>query len=228
MAYRSSSNNSGASTTPTVAVPTGAAAGDIMILVLDTDGGGDVIEQADFPSGFTRLYDSSVTTDEQSTGIGWKRLTGADTGTYAFGVVGTSNEWLCQAYCFSGRSASSDPVATENIVNTSGASPRTISATGVTAVAGDDLLWISAPDVTVLNAGNGHTAPSGYTERQDAENLWVNMSGATKDNDAGGATGTVSGTFTMTSGNCGYVAYLVRIPVASGSPANTTNFFRFF
>lgn len=213
--YRDSTTNSGTSTTPSVAVPTGVQSGDIVILVATIDASAADFETADWPSGFTELAETDNTLDGQSTAIGWKRLTGSDSGSYTFGSVGASGDWICQAYAISGRHASNNPVATSNTNNSGNSSPVSVTATGVTAVAGDDLLWVSAPDVSATGIGNGHTNPTNYTEEEDAENGWSNLSGAIRQNVSAGATGNITGTFSLTGGTSAWTAFLVRVPVAA-------------
>lgn len=222
MAYRDSTSAVGDTATPAVAVPAGVAANDIIILVATIDSGSPFAPGV-FPSGFTEIAEANVTADGHTSAVGWKRTTGADSGSYTFSALPSAANWVCQAFAFSGRHTTNPPVvSTPNIQNTPQSSPITVSANGVTAVLGDDLIWISAPDVTSVNAGNGHTAPASYTEREDAENGWSNLSGATRDNVAAGATGTVSGTFALSQDTAGWAAYLVRIPVAGGTTFNST------
>lgn len=217
MAYRSSSTNTGNSATPSTAVPVGVAADDIVILVASIDAAAAAFDPADWPAGFTELSEVGLTLDGQRAAVGWKRPTGADTGSYTFGTLGVSGVWVCEAFAFSGRDTTNPPVvSTAATNNTANANPVTITANGVTAVAGDDLLWMSAPDVNATGIGNGHTPPAGYTERQDTELTFSNLSGATKDNASAGATGSVSGSFALTSGGSGWAAWLIRIPVAGG------------
>jgi len=216
MAYRDSTTASGNSDTPSVSVPAGVASGDIVVLVAAIDASAAVFDTGDYPSGFTELHDVDVTFDGHSVSVSWKRLTGSDAGSYTFGALGASGDWICQAYAFSGRDPSNPPTSTSNIQNSSQSSPVTVTATGVTALDQDDLLWISAPDVNLNDVGTGHTAPSGYSEKEDAENAWSNLSGATKENVSAGATGSVSGTFTMSGNNCGWAAFLIRIPADTG------------
>jgi hypothetical protein len=47
------------------------------------------------------------------------------------------------------------------------------------------------------------------------------MCSATKENVSAGATGTQTGTFNITSGSAGYVAWTVRIPSAGGGGGAT-------
>jgi hypothetical protein len=221
MAYRSSSTNNALSTARSTTVPASVAANDIIVLIATCDGATNT--NGTIPSGFTSFFtDSACTADGQVATCCWKRTSGADSGSYTFTGSPSNSDWIVQAYAFSGRDTTNPPVqGTLNTVNTAAGSPLTINANGVTAVAGDDLLWLSAPDVTATGVGTGHTPPSGYTEQQDAEQNWQNVSGATKDNVSAGATGTVSGTFTMASNTAGYQAVLIRIPAAAGGATIT-------
>lgn len=216
MAYVDSTTNNGASGSISTAVPTGVQSGDIVILAGTNDYVGYDFEGKK-PTGFTKLYESGVSADGQTVWIGWKRLTGADSGSYTFTDADNPGAWVCQAIALRGRHATNPPVATENIQNTGQSSPVTITATQVTAVAGDDIVWVSGPDVTSSGIGNGHTAPTDYTEREDAENGFSNLSMALRENVSAGATGNISGSFALTSGTSGWVAYLVRIPATAAT-----------
>jgi hypothetical protein len=219
MAYRDSTNGQGLSTSRTVAVPAGVQTDDIVIIVCTSDGGTST--NGVIPSGFTAFFtDSKCLADGQAATCCWKRLTGADSGSYSFTGSPDNSDWICQAYAFSGRDTGNPPVqSTLNTVNSASGSPLTINANGVTALTGDDLLWLSMPDTTASGVGTGHTPPSGYTEVEDALQNWQNVSGAYKENVSAGATGTVSGTFTMSSGTAGYQAVLIRIPAGAGGPS---------
>jgi hypothetical protein len=216
MSYVDSTNATGNSATPSVAVPTGVQADDIVIISSGIDLSTAAFDPADLPTGFIELAETAITADSHKAWVGWKRLTGADAGTYTFGNVGGIADWVCQAFAFRGRHLTDPPVVSAtNVQNTPQSPPVTISANGVTAVLGDDLLWISVPDVTSSGSGNGHTPPSTYTEAEDGELAWSNLSGAYKLNVAAGATGTISGTFAMSADTAGWAAWLVRIPLAA-------------
>ena len=219
MAYRDSTSNSGSSDTPNVAVPTGVAADDIVILAATMDNSTVTIDAADWPTGFTELAETALTLDGQRCTAGWKRLTGADSGSYTFGSWGGAHSWICQAYAYSGRDTTAPPVASTIAVNNTGnSSPVTITANGLTAVAGDDLLMLAWPDVNTNNAGTGMSAPTSYTEREDAESGFNNAAGFDRENVSAGATGDISCTLTLASGTSGWAALLVRIPAASAPP----------
>jgi hypothetical protein len=180
VAYRSSSTKSTDGTsTISVGVPAGVAANDIIVIIASKDGTPNATGA--FPSGFTSFFtNTACTVDGQKVTCGWKRASGADSGSYTFGAPGdTGTDWICQAFAFSGRDTTNAPVAsTANVQNTGQSSPVTDNANGVTAVAGDDLLWLSAPDATVSGGVTGHTPPTSYTERQDATSAFSSASGS--------------------------------------------------
>lgn len=214
MAYRSSSTNSGNSATPSVAVPTGVQIGDIVLIGTSIDNSSAVFDSGDYPTGFTELHDVDVTADGHSVSLSWKRLTAADSGTYTFGDLGASGDWVCQAVAFSGRHATDPPVSTSNVSNTASSSPQTVTGTGVTAVAGDDLAWWCAPDVTSSGAFNSLDAPTNFTERQETENAWTTLHLSTRDNVGAGATGNITSTLSHND-NSGWAVFVVRIPEAA-------------
>jgi hypothetical protein len=215
VAYRDSTTNSGSSATPSVAVPAGVQAGDIVIVAVGIDATAAAFDPADLPTGFTELAETDITLDGHTGWVGWKRLSGADAGSYTFGNVGASGDWVCQAIALSGRHATNPPVASATATgsDTTSADPAAIAANGVTAVTGDDLVWVSVPDVNASGTGNGHTPPASFTEAEDAENLWANLSIAYRENVAAGATGTVTGSFAFTA-STGWATWLVRVPAA--------------
>lgn len=222
MAYRSSSTGTNTGTGLSAAVPAGVQTDDIVILTATQDDSAANFAAA-FPAGFTLFEQDQLTVDGEKVAIAWKRTTGADSGTYTFGATGSTNRWVVQCFVFSGRHTTNNPVSSGgNVVNTGSGSPRTISATGVTAVGGDDLLWAACPDITIGTATSPVTgAPAGYTVRQDQLSGFAWLGGATKDNSGAGATGTVSGTMTWSGGGTmGYVGFLVRIPAAAAAAAS--------
>lgn len=231
MAYHDSTTANGNDSAPTVAVPNGGgasplAADDIVLLILTYDNSGGAVDAGEMPTGFTELAEVDNSLDGQTTWIGWKRLTGADTGNYAFtngissdGTAAQVNNWALCAIAFRGRDTTNPPVQSSNASsNASNASPVTITANGVTAVDGDDLCWLAAADVNASGIANVFTAPSSpaFTSQETAENGFSFAMVASRDNVSAGATGTIAGTLTLTSGATGWVAWTVRIPAAAG------------
>lgn len=217
MAFRSSSSGTGTNDTATVVVPAGAAKDDIVILTIAQEAAAAADFVGKYPAGFTALNEITMTSDGQGGAVAWKRLTAADSGSYTFATLNNGTDWLCQAFCFSQRHPVNAPISGITIQNTGQSSPVTITVAALTplpTLAGDDLLWISMPDVNGTGNGNGHTPPPSFTEQQDAENGWTNLSGATRENVSGGLASSISGTFLLTTGNAGWACVLVRIPAA--------------
>ena len=226
MAFIASTSSSGSSNTPSVNVPSGAQAGDDVVLVCTRHA---TVENyaSTKPSGFSTLNITSLTGEQIF--VGRKKLSGADSGNYTFGTQPSTSWWVCQAFLFRGRHAT-DPIPSDGITvaesNTPGSSPLSITASGLTAEAGDDLLWLAAPDTTSSTTGT-FSSPSGFTEREDVHaDSWANLSGATKENVSAGNTGNAIGTFTAAGVSARYVAYLIRLKVAasSGSTSYSTDY----
>lgn len=184
MPYIASSNfNPGgaAGASAAVPVPTGAAAGDIVVVGLYLE----TTDTITLPSGFTVKSDLQAAGSAFSLGrlvTAWKRLTAADTGTYTFSWTGSV---LREAVCglWRGRITTGDPFSTAPSTNEAASNNLTVS--GVNALLGDDLVGIA----TEVQNGFGWTPPSGFTERQD----WGGaVTLDTKDNVAAGATGSVT------------------------------------
>lgn len=213
MAFRSATTASSSGTSVSVAVPAGVADKDIVVLVLSSDDA--AMGTPTWPSGFTQLDKRSFGTDGQSCAVAWKRLTGADTGTY---TVGNTGAYGCDisALAFSGRDTTNPPVlGSSTSSNNTGSS---VSVTGLTVVAGDDLLFAMLPDSTASTSV--FTQPSGYTQETHTSDIYGPHSTAVEQNAAAGATGTVSGSWTNGTGH-GSAAYLIRIPASTGTAPHT-------
>src|SRR5690242_21640761 len=106
MAFRSSASLSGASTNGAlVPVPAGAAANDVASVGLYIE---DTVTVTP-PIGFTVKADlRTLATSRGGLIVYWKRLTGADSGTYSFTWTGTP--WRAAiSGLWSGRTTSGDP-----------------------------------------------------------------------------------------------------------------------
>lgn len=223
MAFRSQgtavSLGNGVSGSMTPGTPAGAAANDILFIFSSQDGGGATTYT--WPSGFTELFNSHFTTpDGQAIAVAWKRAVGGD--SLAVSRSSTTGSWVLRCLAFSGRDTGNPPVGSTAATNTaSNASPTTVTANGVTALAGDDLLWIGGLDVTAATSSSTFTQPTGYTSQGvtiDSSDHFDVVGIATKDNVSAGATGSVAGTLTH-SGSAGWAAFLIRIPAAAAGGA---------
>jgi hypothetical protein len=218
MSYLSSSINSGNSRTPACPVPAGIQAGDIIILAATYNAAAAAFDPADWPTGFTELDESDNTLNGQTSAVGWRRATGAESGSYTFGIVNTSaSDWVAMAAVFRGRHTTDPPTQTKTINNSSNASPVTITSPTITAVAGDDLLHIIAADPTAANIVSSWSAPSGFTAMQTTMFGSSAMAGAYKVNVTAGDTGADSSDLILLSGASAWVAWKVRIPAAAAT-----------
>lgn len=189
MASRSSSvlaGGNGTSSAP-VPVPAAAATNDIAVVGIYIE---DTVTITP-PAGFTQKVD--LRTSAIARGglvVYWKRLTGADSGTYTFTWTGTP--WR-GANCglWSGRVTSGDPF--DGTVGTaeSTTSVTTLNVSTSPAQANGDAVgfW------TNFNGGCSFTPPTNYTERQDNNDV---MCLDTRDAVAAGTTGSISATANIT------------------------------
>jgi hypothetical protein len=211
MAYVNSTTviNSG-----TVAVPSGVDAGVWVFLILCVDSGtGHLPTNSDFPTGFNLLATGALTLDGQFCSVAAKLATGPESGNYV--VSDTSSRMQLTCIAFSGRQVTTNPtISTTNTVDVNIApSPANVSANGLTASDGDDLIFIICTDSNNASGTptNALTAPSGYTLAQDTQNVDNACGVAYKENVSAGSTGTVTGVFTFTDA-AAYVGWLIRVP----------------
>jgi hypothetical protein len=139
-------------TTVAITVPSSAAAGHIAIVDLYYEGSATTVTGV--PTGFTREAACGPFNNMHLDRY-WKRLTGADTGTYSFTVSANVNT-MAQAILLSGRMSSGSPFDTSTGATVTGGtasgSPPALTLTATTT--GVDLLFATCS----LNSN-----PSGIT-----------------------------------------------------------------
>ena len=199
MAFLSSSQLAISNTaTAAVPVPSGAAADDVAVVGLYIESTTAVTP----PSGFTQK-DSDTTNAGTEGGLRvyWKRLTGADSGTWDFTF---STSWAgAAAVLHRGRITTGDPFDGTNIARST-ATVSTSPAVAVTpAEASGDAVWFA----TDFSGGNTWTPPGSYTERQDNDVITV----ATRDAISAGATGNITGTLNVAGYSKAWLG-VVRVP----------------
>lgn len=194
MAYRSSSKiaTEASAASAAVPVPTGAADKDIAVVSLYLESAAAITP----PAGFTQKSDVATNATTQGRLVTfWKRLTGADSGTYTF--TWTGSVWrAADCALFSGRVSSGDPFTTVGTAD-GGSGGRTVTVTGITAAGGDDL--VSAM-TAYAGLGSAPTMTS-LTVRQGASGNDVAM--GTQDNVSAGSTS--NRTLAYTGGSIGGV-----------------------
>lgn len=207
------------STTGAAAVPAGTAAGKVALLHL-------YIENTDtitWPSGFTECASSPVVVTgakAHNHHVAWKRLTGADSGTYAM-------SWTTSAYreavatLYSGCATTGTPLEVLGAALNAADSTTTPAVSGATGGPDRLLVWSG----TNWNEG-AWTAPGSYTKRS-GEPATAALACATLAQTTQGATGSVTGTCSVASASAGFLlglfpdapAGLPRSPVMGPSSA---------
>ena len=136
------------------AVPSGAAADDVVVAVLTRweNGTNPAVTP---PSGFTHAG-TQVIGGEAKLDIYWKRLTGADTGTYLFSW-GTAMWSHVHCFCMTGVKLSGDPIGSN--ISTWTGTADTYGTTQLTTSFAPGLIWSGYND----SAGT-HTPPTNFTE----------------------------------------------------------------
>jgi hypothetical protein len=154
------------SAAPSVSVPSGAAANDIAIIDICINPASTTISAA--PSGFS--LDATDTSGRYRLARYWKRLTGADTGTYDF-TLSTSSDVMFVCTLFTGRVTSGSPfdVTTTSAAGVANSLPPS-SISPVTA--GVDLI---ASFGTWDNGYSSGWIPSGWSAPDTADYLssWI-------------------------------------------------------
>lgn len=176
-----------------------------------------------WPSGFTQIAtDSNVANNGPNAYMYIAQNPNSSTGTTSYDPSwgATTTDPVVTIVENSGRNTS----ITSNVSQGhgqigTGSSPISVPLVGLTAAAGDDVLWFGAVSSSSNVGTYVMTAPSGYTSRQSGsaqvsgENAMLNVS--TRDNFTG-ATGTLTGTATN-AGNAGDTfGIVIALPVAAG------------
>jgi len=138
------------------AVPTGASAGDIVVVVLSRWTNSTAITApADFADWGTTYGAGTGGPSNANLHIFWKRLTGADTGTYTFSWTGGGSfDSFTHAHCFcaSGCVTAGNPIEG---VNAWAGTAGTFGATSLSTVTAPGLIWSTYND-----SSGTHTPPT--------------------------------------------------------------------
>jgi hypothetical protein len=153
--YRSSTNtgNDQLISALSPAVPSGAAADDVVIAIVTRWGGTNPAVTA--PAGFSSVG-TQATIGDAKMDIYWKRLTGTDTGTYDFSW-GTAMWSHVHCFCMTGVKMSGDPIGAN--ISTWTGTADTYGTTQLTTSFAPGLVWSAYND-----SGGTHTPPTGFTE----------------------------------------------------------------
>lgn len=229
MAFRGSAATANASVGTSVAVTVSGIGGagpqlnDIILMYVQGGGANGHAETVTFPTGFnpitglSPLYDTS---NGSTTAIAMKVGTASEPTSYT-ATYGISDFLTSQVLVFSGRNTTTpfSAVAVTTETNAS-ASPAPFALTGLTAVAGDDVVQIVN---SAYYQGNAETfaPPAGYTNgRIDYATTTFSQvaSSCSLINATAGATGTNGGVLTYGVGpSVTYSAFQLSIALASAA-----------
>ena len=194
-------------TSAVVTLPSSISANDIVLISIYKEDTGAVTPAA----GFTEKGTAPTTTAPQGQYTFWKRMSGGESGTVTFSW--TNNVFrAATANRITGCITTGDPIEGFN-TNFNNSSSGTSPAVSLGSTSVDTLLYWAGTDFT---GGNTWTAPSTYTKRGDVDVL----GDATKDNTAGGATGSVTGT--MGVSGISTAVLLNLLPDTGGSGGGST------
>lgn len=197
--------SAGSGTSAAIAVPSGVQAGDIILVTLHFEDAATITP----PAGFALLDVEVLTTPGFWNYIFWKRATGADSGTYTFGLG--ADDWRTGiAARFTGCATTGDPwdVFTNASSSTSSSTTPAVSLT----TTGADRLLVWAADLWDVST---FTAPTSYAR---PTNSWPSsrlLDICTRSQAVAGATGSVTGTL-------GTARQRVAWLIALRPPAGTT------
>jgi len=195
-------------TTATPAIPAGTAADHIAIVTIYKENTAAVTP----PAGFTAVTNSPITTTAP-TGqyVYWKRLTGADSGTYSFSWTGGA--WRA-ASCsiFSGCVTSGTPteIHSANFSNTNVTTTPAVS--GSTADVDRLLVW----SATNFQFGTW-TMPTSFTNRSGGTPP-IPMATGTLGQAAAGATGSLTGSCSVAGATTAFLFALIPVGAAVVQP----------
>lgn len=182
-----------------------------------------------YPTGFIAvpgLSNISITSNGSGTmGIAYKIATSTEVS--ASTLTTTTNDspgWMsCHVRVYSGRNTAS-PFSEVSTTGTTAATgnPLNFTLTGLTAVAGDDI--VAVVGINATEATTYTTPPAGFANTallDNGGNFMPNFAVADEVNSSGGATGNLTGAVATFGGSYGYGGYVLSLaaPSASGIAA---------
>lgn len=227
MAYRSITIGAGASDTWSPTKPSGVVDGDILTVAVATTETVSIFKSDGTTSaGFSAL--ANATTDGDRSRVGavksFTKVASSEPASYVINIGG-GNGFTFRAAIVAHSGRSGIGVATATNDAGSSASPTSIPLTGVTAVAGDDILVIN--DIEDTNTTGTYivaSTPASYTDRGSIANNGTFVAGlldiCTRDNVSAGATGTLTSSGSMSGGQGESCGIVIRIPAAAGGASS--------
>lgn len=219
MAYRNSTIATFTTATNIIInVPAGVVENDILLALIISDSG---VATFTVPGGWELLQNISQGAPDGDKAILYRRIANSnEPASYTWvSSVNTSSAAIMGAW--SGRNPGSIIISTQTVNTSSNATPISVAAAGVTALANDDVAWFGKLDQTIQTDVWVFAAPTNYTEQQDGNISWISLTLSIRDNVSAGATGTLTATATRSSGTgaAGWGTVVVSMQAAAGAPA---------
>lgn len=217
IALVNSAGANSASSSASISLPSGYVSGDLLLAFLSIAGG-----TATTPSGWTLQSSEAL-----SGGVAYvySRVSNGSEGTALSVALSISTQWTSLALAYSGTSTSA-PINALGAANTTTpiASPVSAAVSSITtSVANTLLLYVVAPGGSKSTAQTTSlTAPTGFGSPLygNAQAYVYQQAAASMAQAASGATGTITGTYSV-SGNSVWAAFLLALaPLANPSDAS--------
>jgi hypothetical protein len=220
MAFRSYSSNNATTANPVLALPTGTASGDVLIMWYTAASGSVAVT---WPSGFSQIqYETLTSSGSQTFAAAWKVATGAEPSTYTI-TVG-ANYQTCGVAAFSGRTNTQYPIVYTTNQTTGAASPVTVNPTTPLIPAGSDVMWLVDMFYGFGSTISAITPPSGFTTGAIVDCSQYAASAFAYENNAPSlipAGSQLSGTMSVSGnpGGVGWGAFVIALPSSSYTPS---------
>lgn len=206
-----------------VSMPTNVVRGERLLAFFALDSSIDPVVAS---AGWSEIARSSIAVPNgQSLVVMEKFAVIGEPGSYTF-TTGSNYHVAAVIGKWTGRSRAAAKVSTPATNTTGNASPVTVTANGVTAENGDDIISVFALDAQTNGDSWTFSTVSGMTERAEIwETAWCPAVIDTQDNVAAGATGTKVTTATQTGGSSGtgWLAFTIALPKVKGIAGNSAN-----
>lgn len=220
MAFRGGAVQANLTASTTVVITVGGIGiqlGDVVLLFGSFNGEPDTISCPTF-SGIAGLAAAQIGASNNTIAALSKIAGSSEPSTYTV-TVNTSDLHTMQCRVYSGRNGTVTAKQVTNLAG-SGSQPITLTITGLTAAAGDDVVCLAAGTASSASDTYGWTPPSGYGNSlvgTDTTSFAPACYGADKLNVSAGATGTLSATLSDTaSNNIGAAVFLLSLAAGSG------------
>jgi hypothetical protein len=213
--------DTGISASPVFNLPANLASGDLLMLIVSNDGQFGAVSLT--ATGWTTRIDHNLETapDGQTSWVLWKIASGSEGSTVTGSATNTTNnQVVVLAFCFRGvDNATPFDVADATTTETSAIdSPAAASVSGITtATANACVLQVWCWDNTGGTPSTSRTSlTSGFSEIGEIALGWSEVTAATKIFSSAGATGSISITWTLTSGHTGWFAITMALRPEAG------------